>query len=586
VTLKKKMKSEASTKPDYDQATYDGAASEASLDRLHKKAVPDKWTKDKFDWQVKKRKAPSNVVDFRAPNINVRPFQSLQSAQNYISGAGAVYSGSASNFAKKKEGWMEADHEAAIQNSYQHLLKFWDEHPELKSLKIVDDEKSPKATPGVSHWAGIYKVTFHKNGVPGDGRSYYGQFVRNASSYSSALKAAQTRWQEHINSSRTKPKDIGFHYYLRKYGRTKKDLDAHFTFELIETCRISGDEVCTQKHTGLTRVTNPNAPCAAEKVNHIRGLDWANTREKQLISDAGGMMKNLDNPTTFNLTPGGQGDAKVMFMSMVLRSEFCFKRFLAVFNDFKEKKERIPVRADNNYMFQGENYNIGKLISNIRVKGAYVSGFPHHIEQLTDAGFQWNPHDDALLKFIRAISVYKREQGDTWNGTIPCMQGGKKIVVELDGNDYNLGSTLYNVVQSRQYLVRDPEQALSLLVAVGFKSTKLYNNYFADPDKIFYHAVSAEEAKKLLETATDSTASPSAAGGDEVEMMDASPTEAIGASEPGSSAEHAALPTVTPPPPGNGGEVVSGEAAATRFARSRGGKASESCTQAVSSLAL
>ena len=88
----------------------------------------------------------SNVVDFRSPALpnvkKVKKFNSLKSVQNYISAADAVRSGSAAKFTAKKQGWIEADPEVAIQNSYQHLLKFWDEHPELKSMKIVEKQSN------------------------------------------------------------------------------------------------------------------------------------------------------------------------------------------------------------------------------------------------------------------------------------------------------------------------------------------------------------------------------------------------------------------------------------------------------------
>ena len=470
---KKRARSSEEAAYDYEKAD---APSLQSMNRLAglakelKKANPGKpeaTEPDKFGWTAKARAGDKcRVVDFWSPS-NAR-YTSADQAAASLEGVDAKRTKSAAGVKERMQGWIDWSVEAALGRVSEHLREMWASDPILREIKArldrgeADPENAFSAATGRTHRAALYKVTLKGTGTRFDGISYHGQAVRQATTYGSALQMVRKRWNEHLTDTILKPKHIGFHFMLALYPAQ------HWTWELIATCEQNekGDAE-TIWHNDIGGRHGPDVKCGAA-VNPIVGAKWADKVEKEAIHRAGGALEDMDEPTTWNLTSGGQGDAELRFTGMLIRSRLGFDRFLAIFEHFKEQEKRQPLRTDTAHEYEGKTYDIGHMISHVRSEGTYVKGYPDRITTLTKAGFEWHPHGNAASRFMEAFALYAEKMDDAWNGSVPS-----STTIQINGKAYPLGRNVDNLIQRGQYIGRDP-QVLSFLITLGFKSQRVH----------------------------------------------------------------------------------------------------------------
>ena len=314
---------------------------------------------------------------------------------------------------------------------------------------------------------------------------------------------ARARWSEHIKSASGTAKAIGFHYMLWLYG------PECWTWELVATCRVTeGGEVVTVEHHfedkwQMDRFVGDASSCCgkhvpvkdAETVDPVDGGEWADEQEIQAIGADGGPLKKLEQPKTWNLTTGGQGNPMLRFTGMLMRSELGYQRFLANWRAFKEQEQRIPLRSDTMTCVKyGGDYNIGTAINQIRTEGSFVKGYPERIDRLTNEGFVWNEHDFRASKFMGALSTWVASQGATWDRRPPSTPGASTpgVVVQYMGESYNLGRSWHQMTTSRCMYIASDAAVLSFVLELGFEfeTETFYTNA--------RHLLPEEEQWKLL----------------------------------------------------------------------------------------
>ena len=226
--------------------------------------------------------------------------------------------------------------------------------------------------------AGLYEWVLNKidSDHPLYGVSYIGQVVRPCMSLQ---KIFEERTKEHICDSKRNPKFIGLHWAIQSFG-----IDA-FTRQLIA-----------------------NEKCHAPR---IEAMNWANERERQLISERGGIMQDTEPDThiqqTFNLTKGGQGDARVRWHAIQL---ICKKRLEIVWPAFKSYYEREGhLRIRRGHI--ENSIPIGKIVSRIRSKNYFVNTHPEFKQWLDDHHFEKDANEAHFIDVWNAFKSYYEREG-------------------------------------------------------------------------------------------------------------------------------------------------------------------------------
>jgi dTDP-4-dehydrorhamnose 3,5-epimerase-like enzyme len=142
------------------------------------------------------------------------------------------------------------------------------------------------------------------------GTSYFGQVVRNGLTHEEAF---HVRKQEHISNATREPKDLGLHWAITTFG-----VEA-FSVESLEK----------------------------ELLPRTQARNWANERERTLIDENGGVMRDCEPRVniqqTFNLTLGGQGDPQKMWLGIQASSRKKLKRVWPKFEAYYEKHGHLRV---------------------------------------------------------------------------------------------------------------------------------------------------------------------------------------------------------------------------------------------------
>lgn len=229
-----------------------------------------------------------------------------------------------------------------------------------------------------------YEAKLCGGGVDADdplyGTCYYGIAVRHG--YASPDQILARRRQEHLNISVLDPKDIGVRAVIARYGPRA------LVWRIVVSKTNEGK---------------------------IQTQEWANAWEKQAIADAGGMLRDMepDRPIrqTFNLTSGGQGDARIQWQHIEARCIARWKRFQVAIEAFVNEYGTACVPK---VYVCANGFKLGSCIIDVR-QGSMLLGRSDepsrraYLENLP--GWSWNENRAAWEKFKSALREYVDEYG-------------------------------------------------------------------------------------------------------------------------------------------------------------------------------
>ena len=205
---------------------------------------------------------------------------------------------------------------------------------------------------------------------------YFGQIVRVGTA--EAIFAARKR--EHETAAAREDKDLGLHAVIDRFGP-----DAM-------AWRI---------------VSFKSGPRSAMQ-------ELADAKEKRLISENGGVLRDMDErlTQTLNLTNGGQcGNAAAHWASIDAKRRRALNKFKASMEAYVEEYESALVP----YLYvDGEQYPLGQALSHFR-QGVYWRGLPEErqIEAWAIALPDWTWNATKIKQFGKAIS---KRRVEWWKG--------------------------------------------------------------------------------------------------------------------------------------------------------------------------
>jgi hypothetical protein len=269
-------------------------------------------------------------------------------------------------------------------------------------------------------WAIIYQAELcdsDENNIM-QGNVYIGQSLPQ-SRKDEPDEILRRRMLQHLYFSKNTEKEIGFMAILKS---NNKD---YFKWSILEQ-KFDSDFIALQ--------------------------DWANERERHYIAINGGVLQNMDKKLkqTFNLTSGGQGNAKCLYEGIVAKSNRQWNKFISHLDDYMEINKHINIPS--NYICE-DGYPLGQTVVTVR-QGNMLRIFPERRTVLDNYdGWIWDSIDMKWNKFYKELSIYNSGFG---NCNVP-----QNYVTE-DG--YNLGNIL-NHVRQGQFINNFPyrEQMLNNL---------------------------------------------------------------------------------------------------------------------------
>ena len=248
------------------------------------------------------------------------------------------------------------------------------------------------------------------------GICYYGIAVRHGFASPEALQAKRQR--QHERHAVSDPKELGIRAIIARYGTRA------LVWSMVQS-KIGDSKSNTQ--------------------------EWANKWEKQVIAEAGGMLRDMDPvrpiPQTLNLTKGGQGDAGAVWAAVEARSAARWKKFQCRIEAYID--EHKTARVPNSYVC-ADGYRLGAAVADVRqgnmikvhadkdARCVYLDALP---------GWTWNCSDASWEKFKASMLKYVHK-----HQTSRVPQDFK------DDDFYPLGKNL-NHVRNGIYLKAKPDEA-------------------------------------------------------------------------------------------------------------------------------
>ena len=224
---------------------------------------------------------------------------------------------------------------------------------------------------------------------------YFGQVARKCGT---AEEQCHSRWYEHTRDAMHTPKAVGLHAMIREFGRK------------AASC------------------------CVLEKARLpiLEAREWANARERALVAEHGGPLRDADAKLrqTLNLTDGGTlASAKDMWyahraysqLQWTRRAQPALERFFQ-----REGHLRVPFNHVEN------GVNLGKVVSMMRM-GSFLSGYPERKDWLKARGWVANVYDARWDTVRRLLQQY--------------FDRNKDLLVPRDWieDGENLGSIVHNM---------------------------------------------------------------------------------------------------------------------------------------------
>ena len=230
------------------------------------------------------------------------------------------------------------------------------------SKRKADEMEGVDARSDLWYTAVIYRVTLDRMDPSHIlfGTPYFGQTVRAGS----AEKVAAFRWRKEVGDAAREHKDIGFLAAIEEFGR-----DA-FTWQILETRHGPRHEM----------------------------REWANQREKALIAEHGGVLRDMEPEKrlkqTFNLTKGGHYIAFEAIDALRTRKWKLFQT------------ELLAHIAEHGTAYVPCSHpTLGWKCAFIRDRGIYVVGHPDEAERRawleSQPGWYWDMDDSEDLKMRR-----------------------------------------------------------------------------------------------------------------------------------------------------------------------------------------
>jgi len=241
-------------------------------------------------------------------------------------------------------------------------------------VKCADDEDEEVADPNQVIEAAVYEWRFNNTAFispdhPLFDIPYFGQVAR---SVGTAEQQCKDRWREEEVDSRRNPKKIGLYAMIAEFGK----------------------DAATRR------------PLEQTTMSILEARKWANERERALIAEHGGPLRDYDLrcQQTLNLTLGGQGTAVSMFYA---------QRALAIYRWTRKVKPALQafyereghLRVPSGHIEEG--VRLGSTVADMRHSRTHLAGFPERMEWLLARGWvesekvaRWEDIKAALESFF------------------------------------------------------------------------------------------------------------------------------------------------------------------------------------------
>lgn len=238
----------------------------------------------------------------------------------------------------------------------------------------------------------VYELCLDGDGVAKDDPLFETSYIGQAGRYSSSPEEAmEMRWAEHKQTAKNDPKECGLKWALQKYGPE--------AFSKRVICFLKFEKRC------------------------LEALEWMDAVEIEEIDCRGGVMQDIDPPVavfhTFNLTNGGQNNARGRFESLIATEKRVWKRF-------QEKVLELVAETGTCRCHKNTKskcgYYIGQALYKIHWKRHFLLGVEDVAERekfLEDLpGWSWTIFEDAdadsWSDFQREILAHIEEFGTAY----------------------------------------------------------------------------------------------------------------------------------------------------------------------------
>ena len=213
------------------------------------------------------------------------------------------------------------------------------------------------------------------------------------------------RWRAHETASNSDPRDLGIRAILARYGRR-----------------------AIVWHVVVSKAGEPTPDLQ----------EWANAWEIQAIAAAGGVLRDMEPEEpmrqTFNLTKGGQGNARAWWQGVEAQCTFRWKRFQRALISHVDEFGTANVPGG---FVDASGYRLGETVSRVR-RLRMIKGRPDEATRRAwlDALPGWIWKDISWTRFQRALIAHVDEFG---TANVPY--------AFVDASGYRLGTTVRSVRQ-------------------------------------------------------------------------------------------------------------------------------------------
>jgi len=266
----------------------------------------------------------------------------------------------------------------------------------------------------------IYKWTF----IPPDSLNHW---LSGISYIGQTMQSLDKRTTQHKIAAKRDGKDYGLHALYILFPNFWK-------IEIVDERQFTGPQ--------------PEARAAAST--------WMNDRERALIKEHGGKLKNMDAKLkqTLNLTDGGQaGDPKKNWQKMQAKTRAQWKKYSPLFDAFFHKHGHVNVPQ--------KDTELGSVVPQIRSRNSFVTTCPEIRTYLEKRNFIWNvdeEHGNIIKEILLSYDnpnkartyVEKLDPESDW------AKRWKMVRHESEKEDeINIGSIIHSIRSAKQF-VNDP----------------------------------------------------------------------------------------------------------------------------------